>query len=198
MALKCVEDLKSVVDKLPVKDQQFARSLLASVAKYRFPTEKQEHWIKTLYDRAVNPPAPPTGESVGDLTKLVNLFVGVRGKLKFPAIRFQTPEGTAFKITPAGPNSTNAGHLYVKRSDSTYLGKISPDGQFFEARGVAAEGVAEAIKAFASNPTTAASSYGHLTGSCCFCGLTLTDGRSVEVGYGPICAEKYNLPWGER
>jgi hypothetical protein len=35
--------------------------------------------------------------------------------------------------------------------------------------------------------------------SCMFCMRSLTDeedGRSVEVGYGPICANKYGLPWG--
>lgn len=50
-------------------------------------------------------------------------------------------------------------------------------------------------------PATAdeAAALGHLTDHCCFCGLTLTDdgeGRSVEVGYGPVCARKHNLPWG--
>ncbi len=29
------------------------------------------------------------------------------------------------------------------------------------------------------------------------CGLDLTDERSTSAGYGPICAGKYGLPWGE-
>lgn len=50
-------------------------------------------------------------------------------------------------------------------------------------------------------PATAAeaAALGHATHHCCFCGIELTDegnGRSVEVGYGPICANKNGLPWG--
>ena len=32
--------------------------------------------------------------------------------------------------------------------------------------------------------------------ACMFCGLELTDDPSVAAGYGPVCAEKYGLPWG--
>jgi Family of unknown function (DUF6011) len=50
-------------------------------------------------------------------------------------------------------------------------------------------------------PITAdeAAAFGHEHDHCVFCGLSLSDdkaNRSVEVGYGPVCAEKYNLPWG--
>lgn len=41
-----------------------------------------------------------------------------------------------------------------------------------------------------------ASEYGIAHGHCMFCGLELTDGRSVDVGYGPTCASKHGLPWG--
>ena len=44
-----------------------------------------------------------------------------------------------------------------------------------------------------------AAALGHATSHCCFCGLDLTDdgeGRSVDVGYGPVCARKNGLPWG--
>lgn len=44
-----------------------------------------------------------------------------------------------------------------------------------------------------------AAALGHTTHHCCFCGLDLTDdgeGRSVDVGYGPVCARKNGLPWG--
>lgn len=32
---------------------------------------------------------------------------------------------------------------------------------------------------------------------CCFCGRDLDTAESISVGYGPICAAKYGLPWGE-
>jgi hypothetical protein len=41
-----------------------------------------------------------------------------------------------------------------------------------------------------------ASKQGHTHGHCVFCGLELTDERSVTVGYGKHCAERRSLPWG--
>jgi len=44
-----------------------------------------------------------------------------------------------------------------------------------------------------------AAALGHVTHHCCFCGIELSDegeGRSVEVGYGPVCASNRGLPWG--
>lgn len=33
--------------------------------------------------------------------------------------------------------------------------------------------------------------------SCIFCHQTLTDQRSIDAGYGPVCAANHSLPWGE-
>jgi hypothetical protein len=44
-----------------------------------------------------------------------------------------------------------------------------------------------------------AAAYGHEHDRCVFCHTPLTDDgpdRSVHVGYGPVCAKKYDLPWG--
>lgn len=41
-----------------------------------------------------------------------------------------------------------------------------------------------------------AARFGHVTGCCVFCTRKLTDERSIEVGYGPRCAEREGLPWG--
>jgi hypothetical protein len=46
---------------------------------------------------------------------------------------------------------------------------------------------------FGLNPAGVAKAYGKLMGNCCFCGLKLTDPKSVAAGYGPICAEHYGL-----
>lgn len=52
-----------------------------------------------------------------------------------------------------------------------------------------------------ARPLTAAeaASFGHEHDRCVFCYLPLSDDgpdRSVHVGYGPVCAKKYHLPWG--
>ena len=39
--------------------------------------------------------------------------------------------------------------------------------------------------------------HGKRTGKCIYCRRKLTHNFSLQAGYGPICAEKYHLPWGE-
>jgi hypothetical protein len=34
-------------------------------------------------------------------------------------------------------------------------------------------------------------------GGCLFCGRPLWDKRSCDTGYGPDCARRYGLPWGD-
>jgi hypothetical protein len=44
-----------------------------------------------------------------------------------------------------------------------------------------------------------AAAFGKITGTCIACGLKLTDdgkNKSLEVGYGPVCAKKNGWPWG--
>jgi hypothetical protein len=53
------------------------------------------------------------------------------------------------------------------------------------------------LDALAADPERVAAAYGKHTGQCCFCGSALSDGRSVAVGYGPICAKHYGMAWGE-
>lgn len=36
-----------------------------------------------------------------------------------------------------------------------------------------------------------AKEFGALYGTCCVCGRTLTDEKSIEAGIGPICADKF-------
>lgn len=57
--------------------------------------------------------------------------------------------------------------------------------------------VLSALIKFESDPEKVGALEGHATGCCCYCGLKLTQAASVAVGYGPICADNYGLPWGE-
>ena len=60
------------------------------------------------------------------------------------------------------------------------------------------EWIAARLREFADDPARVAGEHGRLTGNCCFCHHTLEDARSTAVGYGPVCASHYGLPWGER
>ena len=111
-------------------------------------------------------------------------------------------DGQGIAVKFASANGRNAGFLYVTDGgdyeNGTYFGKISPDGEFFPSRDCT-DRVKSLLTAFDADPVTFAREFGQRTNQCCFCGRLLTDdkaGRSVEVGYGPICADTYGLPWG--
>lgn len=57
--------------------------------------------------------------------------------------------------------------------------------------------VRDLLVAFAADPAGYSAAHGRAHGSCCYCGRGLTDSRSLAVGYGPICADHYGLPWGD-
>ena len=71
-------------------------------------------------------------------------------------------------------------------------GCISRDGTFITNSN---SEIINKLENFGQNPAESARLYGRLTGKCCFCNRNLTDARSVVVGYGPICARHYRLPY---
>jgi Family of unknown function (DUF6011) len=90
-----------------------------------------------------------------------------------------------------------AGHVFANKPGgfgSGYYCYIKPN---FQLSDNAPDWVVEQLREFAKDPAEYAGAYGKKTGSCCFCSQTLTDPRSVTVGYGPVCANRWFLPWGE-
>jgi hypothetical protein len=147
--------------------------------------------------------------STTTLQRIVQLFAAATlHGLRYPKIRLQRGEWK-IRIYPAPRSSRNAGSYYVKaRSGTTrreeYMGRIQgnalaaePLGTFV-AHPACSLDVIEALREFAENPLQVAAAYGHATSACCFCGRTLTDARSVAMGYGPVCAEHFGLEWGEQ
>ena len=51
----------------------------------------------------------------------------------------------------------------------------------------------EAVSVIAENPRDAAIRYGQRTGSCACCGRALSNKQSIDLGIGPICAEKWGF-----
>lgn len=120
---------------------------------------------------------------VADVSKIEESFAkALSTGLKRPRM---TIGGMTFSMAPA--TGKNAGALYVK-SGGEYLGKFS-GGKFYCSRD------GEARKAdvleIAADPKGAAIRHGRLTGSCAICNRGLTNKASVELGIGPICAEKF-------
>lgn len=195
-----IQELKNCLPKLSGKDFDFASSLISAHGRYGSLTAKQAPWVAKLIARAKGD-AKPQAVTVGDLAPILALFSRVSGRLKRPAIVLSTPETGALKVTVAGPRSKHPGSLSVAGLGSfdnrAWFGRIAIDGTFIPARD--AEGKEGALTGvlsrFAAEPAKVAAEHGKLTGACCFCNRALEDARSTSVGYGPVCAENYGLPW---
>lgn len=107
------------------------------------------------------------------------------------ATTFDAPEGMhvldeiTYKVQVA---KNGSGRKYAKRMT------FDPDTErwtFVYAPGMIAR-LSEATKMTGE----LAAAFGALYGICCACGRDLTDERSIEAGYGPICAEHNGWPWG--
>lgn len=153
-------------------------------------------WVHKL---AVDQTAPrPSSNLI--LAGIVALFAKAGQHKKYPKMKINTPELGEFKLSLAGPASKYCGSVRIVKGnygewDYVYFGSISPDGRFVPSRACTPQMV-EFLTEMNDNPSAAGAKYGHMTGECCFCGLTLTDQRSITVGYGPICAQNWGLAWG--
>ena len=183
---------------LRLHSSNFAASLLAGYARYGSWTPRQRVCAEGMVQIAAAPAAPTTGAFIG----IIGAFATAQGSgLKRPKLKFLVKGvKVAISLAPSvrnGENHPNAGCVYVK-FDGIYCGKITPQGVFAQAWGnPAGQDCVDFLAAFAANPTLVGGAAGRETGCCCFCGLTLTDGRSVVKGYGPICAKNWALPWGD-
>ena len=154
-----------------------------------------------LAPRAPQPAATP--EAVGDLGGIVAMFARARQHLRFPAIVLD-----GFRVSVAGARASQPGSLTVTgldavwngqrgRNERPWYGRVSLDGLFQPGRNAPAN-LADRLRRFAADPAGEAAAHGRLHGKCCFCNLPLRDERSTAVGYGPICADHFGLPWGAR
>jgi len=204
--------LHAALPKLSQADADFARSLLlqavnaANGHKGCQPlSTKQLYWVGKLTERANPPKAATPATTVGDFSAVAALFAKAGEHLKHPKVRLQLPDGKPIVLSVAGAAARMPGTVNVTDGGpygaSKFYGRVTQAGKWLPGLSSANEtdtAIVALLTAFAADPAKVATAYGKLIGSCCFCGITLTDQRSVTVGYGPICAEKWNLPWGEK
>lgn len=138
---------------------------------------------------------------LGDMTPMLALFKRAGSSLKHPKINLTVPGVGPIVVTVAGDRAAKPGTVNIASPGSfeqnTWYGRIGLDGQYTPSR-QAPKGLEAALLAFAADPAKMAAEHGHRTGQCCFCNRPLNDARSTDVGYGPICADKWALPWGPK
>lgn len=127
------------------------------------------------------------------------LRTAVANGLKRPRLRFRTPGGQTIqiKLNTTGPNEGKANISDGKPfGQGVWFGRIAHDG-VLERRTESYGRVAEFMARLSEDLIATAALYGRTTGECCFCARELTTKESLAVGYGPVCAAHWNLPWGE-
>ncbi len=171
---------------------EFATSLAQALAKYGYLTEGQLGGIRKCIQRDAERTATKVAETsarqasapVVSIAAVETAFETAMSKgIKRPKMRL-----ASFKLSLAPATGANAGAVYVKEGEN-YLGKVK-DGRFFRSFTCTTETEAQIVEV-CSDPKNAAIAYGRRTGSCAICARELTNHASIDLGIGPICAEKY-------
>lgn len=175
---------------------EFPQSLLAQFESRGYLSGKQWYWVEKLAK-------PREAVQLPSFAGVIALLARAGAHLKYPKINLQFANGERLRLHVAGERSRHAGSVQLTDGSGfggRYYGRINADGaailsdRFPESK---AE-LVNLLGALAERPAEVAAQYGHITGSCCFCHKELSDERSLAVGYGPICAGHYGLPWGEK
>lgn len=125
-------------------------------------------------------------------TQLFTLFNRAAETLRYPAINFVSKNGDKIRIYRA-----TKGYIAIK-FNGEYVGKLPAadkniilyDSPLFKHNELMSE-----LEAFMEQPISESSLHGKEYGRCCFCNRELDNEGSIFHGYGPICAEKWGLPW---
>jgi len=120
--------------------------------------------------------------------------------LAYPKINLAAEGGQRVRLIRAGTRSSRPGSITITDGkpygENTFFGRIDLEGGLHPS-GKMTEEVQDFLIAFDTDPASLATAYGQRMGNCCFCRRDLSTAESVAVGYGPICADRYGLPWGE-
>ena len=194
-----IEALTVLAKEMP--GSEFAQSLVQQYKSRRQLSPRQWPWVFKLAEEQLAKAAEPKMETISGTSypKLVSMLHGAREHRKHPRIVAEFDYGV-LRLSIAGERSRFPGAINVT-SDGPwdhrrYYGRIDQDSGEFAPSRECPDWVMESLADFNEDPAKVASLHGQRFGNCCFCSRELTDERSLEVGYGPVCAGYYGLPWG--
>lgn len=206
------EALAKYSEFLSFRDRGFADSLTQFFDDKNYWTERQLFWVDTLTQKGRNAEPkqvqqdlplpdgrPPIAEALARISQLFQKALD-QG-LKYPKIRLEAEDGTKVVLRYAGPTSNNPGSINITNhlpynGGREFYGKINLSGLFVKSFR-ATPAILKLVNDLAKDPVGLAKLYGLKTSTCCFCSRPLNTSESVTMGYGPICAVKFGLPWGE-
>lgn len=204
-----VEGLENVLKMGSVtqRDRGFATDLLTGQYGYYtrgYLTEKQAEAASRMLHRIANPDHNKRADTIdSSLSSVYEFLLNARQHLKRPKLNLQLDNGMRVRLNLSGVGSSYPDTVNVTvftggeyDEDGVWYGRILQSGEWHRRRGVddqIVEAVRRLFGRLANDAAAVASEYGHLTGNCCFCSHKLSDTRSIEVGFGPVCAKKWGL-----
>jgi hypothetical protein len=182
------------------KGNKFAYDLCMRETKGLFMSESQVSWVYKIAEdvRQLRDEPKETKRQVRstDASNVLASLAEARAKgIKKPILRFQRANGVEIQLKYMSVGK-NAGGAWVTMNNDL-IGKIDDSGVFtFTGRPYTNQLIDEVFDVIGSAHNDlegALRSYGKMTSRCGCCGIPLTNKKSIELGIGPICLDKYGL-----
>jgi len=175
---------------------KFAYDLCMREAKNLYMSESQVSWVYKIAEDVLKLREPQPKVREIDASNILASLAEARAKgIKKPMLRLVDPVGNDIRVKYMSFGK-NAGGCWVT-SNNDLIGKIDDGGVFtFTGRPYTDKFVDEMfdfIDITNHDVKSALESYGKVTSKCGCCGLPLTNKKSIELGIGPICLDKYGL-----
>lgn len=195
----------------------FLRSIYSKVYRYGQLTQGQIDAVLKFIENGSSR-APEGIELGGDAGVIKDMLTEAKNHKRFPKLIFlmQHPDhgDESIKMHLSGPSSKNPNCLNITSKDEVvwnerfqntsgvWYGRMEGD-KFIPSRtalkrwdGEFIKVLTKFLKHLVTDPEGAVKENAKLTCNCCFCNRTLSDQRSIEAGYGPVCADNHGLDWG--
>jgi hypothetical protein len=208
--------LKELKSKLRVSGQNFADSLLRQSRTGL--SEKQWESVGKLILAAEDAKATnftpieklQTFATAMRLEGIHKVFEKAKAaSVSTPKIKFELADGDSTHTIQLASHKNGNVYVNIERDKKNLpgwkewktLGHVDSRGYWVINRHdrdlVIPEPLFPAINELIDNPSKFGSIYGRRLKYCIFCARELTAEDSLYYGYGPICADKYGLEWGE-
>jgi len=185
---RTIDECREIVRKA-ANPSSFAISL-AKPRRYAL-SQKQVAWLQIVAGQLIAP-AVPAASGIAFPAIRALLQKGKDSGKQAPKLRMEI-DGQKIVIGMARSgkiNVTSAGY------GSDWFGAIQLDGSWRHGK-VASDVVMGALDSLETEGVAFLNANGKATGECCYCAKELTTAPSLAAGYGPVCAKRYDLPWGK-
>lgn len=202
-----IEELATLKVKglVPDKHKDFAGSLLQQFERKGDLSPKQWPWVEKIIHLAIEgEPEKPKIET-GDLSPVYDLLNNAKANgLSYPKLRLGFPDPYEKDVVhhlviaisgqkskrPDTINMTDGGPF----GNNEWYGLVSHEGEWEPPHNLDdgyLEAIADVLKHLSEEPEQTLVHLGQLMGHCCCCGKALSDPKSVELGIGPVCKQKF-------